>query len=149
MSRRNGTFTILCAPSDLPADVTHAWARDDTTGCPGSCPVNNICWSQCGLSKSFTFRGAFRYLRLLSLVYMYQKMDMTVPRVFKETVKSFAHKKCLVHEDRSWTFQDLEDYSNRVANYLIREGYKPGDCIALFMHNKPVCTKSCDLCLIG
>ena len=42
-----------------------------------------------------------------------------------------------MHLDKSWTFRDLEEYSNRVANFFVREGYRPGDCIALQMHNRP------------
>ena len=42
-----------------------------------------------------------------------------------------------IFEGQAWTFKDLEDYSNRVANYFLRAGYKPGQCIALFMENRP------------
>lgn len=82
-------------------------------------------------------RGAFRYLRLLSLVYYYQKCNLTVPQVFKKTAKKFGKRTCLIFEDTRWSFEDLEQYSNRVANYFLREGFKPGDCVALFMENRP------------
>lgn len=31
----------------------------------------------------------------------------------------------------------MEDYSNRVANHFLAKGYKRGDCIALYMDNRP------------
>ena len=42
----------------------------------------------------------------------------------------------MIFEDQVWTFKDLEDYSNRVANFFLRAGYKPGQCVALFMENR-------------
>lgn len=82
-------------------------------------------------------RGAFRYLRLLSVVYFYQKQNLTVPQVFSRTAKKYRLKTCLIYEDERWTFQDLEEYSNRVGHYFMRAGYKPGQCVALFMENRP------------
>ncbi len=83
-------------------------------------------------------RGAFRYLRLLSLMYYYQRLDLTVPRMFKRTVQAHPRRKALLYQDVSWTFTDLDEYSNRVANYFLQQGYKRGDCVALQMHNRPV-----------
>lgn len=82
-------------------------------------------------------RGAFRYLKLLLVVYMYQKRNITVAKAFAKTVAKNRSKTCLLFEDTSWSFQDLEDYSNRVGNYFLELGYKPGDCVALFMENRP------------
>ncbi len=33
------------------------------------------------------------------------------------------------------TFQDVEEYSNAVANYLYRLGYRKDDVIIIFMEN--------------
>jgi len=82
-------------------------------------------------------RGAFRYIRLLLLVYYYQKLNLTVPQAFAKTVKRHESKTAIIFEGEEWTFKDLEDYSNRVANYFLRAGYKPGQCVALFMENRP------------
>jgi len=82
-------------------------------------------------------RGAFRYIRLLLLVYYYQKLNLTVPQAFAKTVKRHENKAAIIFEGQEWTFKDLEDYSNRVANYFLRAGYKPGQCVALFMENRP------------
>ena len=33
------------------------------------------------------------------------------------------------------TFQDVEEYSNAVANYLYEAGFRQGDVIIIFMEN--------------
>ena len=81
-------------------------------------------------------RGAFRYIRLLCLVYYFQKLNLTVSQAFNRTVKKHPRKPALIFEDQVWTFQDLEEYSNRVAHFFLRSGYKPGQCVALFMENR-------------
>ena len=37
----------------------------------------------------------------------------------------------------SYTFQEIEDRSNQLANYLIKHGIKRGDTVALLMENRP------------
>lgn len=46
-------------------------------------------------------------------------------------------KAAFIFEQKTWTFQDVEDYSNRVANYFKSEGYKKGDKVALFLESCP------------
>ena len=60
-----------------------------------------------------------------------------MPQAFAKTVKRHENKAAIIFEGQEWTFKDLEDYSNRVANYFLRAGYKPGQCVALFMENRP------------
>ncbi|EUB64139.1 Long-chain fatty acid transport protein [Echinococcus granulosus] len=43
----------------------------------------------------------------------------------------------VLHLDSKWTYGDLDDYSNRVGNYLLSKGYKPQTNVALFMENEP------------
>lgn len=81
-------------------------------------------------------RGAFRYIRLLCLVYYYQKINLTVSQAFSRTVKRHPDKAALIFQDHVWTFKDLEEYSNRVAHFFLRAGFKPGQCVALFMENR-------------
>lgn len=38
---------------------------------------------------------------------------------------------------RKMTFQELEDWSNRVGNWAIASGIQAGDCVALMMDNRP------------
>eukprot|EP00092_Neocalanus_flemingeri_P036124 GFUD01039329.1.p1 GENE.GFUD01039329.1~~GFUD01039329.1.p1 ORF type:complete len:650 (-),score=172.75 GFUD01039329.1:557-2506(-) len=82
-------------------------------------------------------RGLFRYLGLLLMVYVYQKMDWTVSQVFQRTVRKHPDRVCLYFEEESWTFKQLDTYSNRVAHFLLSCGFKHGDTLALFMENRP------------
>ena len=50
-------------------------------------------------------RGAWRYLQLLILVYVYQKRNLTVSQVFQRTVKKHPNKVCMYFEDEKWTFR--------------------------------------------
>lgn len=68
--------------------------------------------------------------------------DMTVPKIFYNTVQKFPNKVLFYFKDEEWTFQQVEDYSNRVAHLFLQEGYTKGDTVAVFMENCPefVCT---------
>ena len=50
-------------------------------------------------------RGAWRYLQLLVLVYVYQKRNLTVSQVFQRTVRKHPDKVCMYFEDEKWTFR--------------------------------------------
>jgi len=81
-------------------------------------------------------RGAWRYLQLLLLVYVYQKRNLTVSQVFQKTVKKHPNKVCMYFEDEKWTFRELDEYSNQLAHFLHSAGFKHGDSVALFMENR-------------
>ena len=52
-------------------------------------------------------RGAWRYLQLLVLVYVYQKRNLTVSQVFQRTVRKHPDKVCMYFEDEKWTFRQV------------------------------------------
>lgn len=62
----------------------------------------------------------------------------TIPKIFAESVKRHGDKTALIFEGtgEAWTFRQLDTYSNRVANLLLRRGFKEGDVVALFMENR-------------
>ena len=43
----------------------------------------------------------------------------------------------IAFEEERWTFQQLDEYANRVASYFLTLGLKKGDVVALFMENCP------------
>lgn len=57
--------------------------------------------------------------------------------VFREHVRKTPHRVIFYYDDQTWTFQELEDWTNRVANAFISQGFKPGDEVALFMESRP------------
>ncbi|CAH8519656.1 unnamed protein product [Dicrocoelium dendriticum] len=47
------------------------------------------------------------------------------------------HHVAIRFEDTVWTLGDLDDYSNRVANHLLRCGFKSGDKLFLLLSSSP------------
>ncbi|XP_023328130.1 long-chain fatty acid transport protein 4 [Eurytemora carolleeae] len=67
----------------------------------------------------------------------FQKNNMTIHQLFYNTCRNHPQKVMIYFEEEEWTFQDIEDYSNRVGNYFLEQGWRRGDVVALFMENKP------------
>ena len=67
----------------------------------------------------------------------YTKANATVPSIVRQVVSKYRNKTAILFEDQKWTFHDLNTYSNKVANMLLKNGFKSGDTIALFMTNCP------------
>ena len=65
------------------------------------------------------------------------KRNQTVADVFRQTVSKHPHKTVFIFEKITWTFQEVEDFSNRIANYFKTQGYQKGDVIALFLESCP------------
>jgi solute carrier family 27 fatty acid transporter 1/4 len=63
--------------------------------------------------------------------------NMTMCDTFQQTVAKHRDKVAFIFEDKHWTFQEVEYFSNKVANYFQSIGYKKGDTVALFMENRP------------
>ena len=57
--------------------------------------------------------------------------NTTIPKIFTKTAKKHPNKPCLVSEEGSLTFQNVEDLSNQIANYFQQAGYRKGDVVAL------------------
>lgn len=57
-----------------------------------------------------------------------------IPNLFYETCDANPNKTCFIDAigDRYWTFTEVDEYSNRVANYFLSQGYQKGDAVALF-----------------
>ena len=83
----------------------------------------------------------FRYFRAISAIRAKVKKNVkngvTVAGVFRQTLAKHPQKAAFIFEDKTWTFQDVEDYSNRIANYFKSQGYKKGEVVALFLESCP------------
>ncbi|KAM4663756.1 long-chain fatty acid transport protein 4 isoform 1-T2 [Discoglossus pictus] len=82
-------------------------------------------------------QGAFTLVRVKLQVNKHLRDRNTIPSIFKECVKRNPDKTALIFEGTgvSWTFKELDDFSNAVANFLYAEGFRAGDVIGLFMEN--------------
>ncbi|XP_078502770.1 long-chain fatty acid transport protein 4 [Lissotriton helveticus] len=62
----------------------------------------------------------------------------TIPKIFSQCVQKHPDKPALVFQgtDTIWTFRQLDEFSNAVANYLYEQGFREGDVVSLFMENR-------------
>ncbi|XP_037033095.1 long-chain fatty acid transport protein 4 [Bradysia coprophila] len=82
-------------------------------------------------------RALLRYLKLVVLVKRYQRKNVTIGDVFVNLVTKHPNKICFVFEDREWTFNEVNEFSNRIAHHFHSKGFKAGDIVGLFMENRP------------
>jgi long-chain acyl-CoA synthetase len=63
--------------------------------------------------------------------------DKTYAEKFAEIVGKFGSKDALIYMGKAITYSQLDAYSNQLANFLIKQGLKPGDVVGLCMANVP------------
>lgn len=82
--------------------------------------------------------AAYVLLRVKLNVKRHLREKNTIPKIFAETVQRHGNKTALIFEGTGerWTFRQLDEYSNRVANLLLQRGFKEGDVVAIFMENR-------------
>ncbi|GAA30321.2 Long-chain fatty acid transport protein 4 [Clonorchis sinensis] len=81
-------------------------------------------------------RGLKCYLMILYHTYWNYYMKETFAQLFARTVRRRGRDRVAVYfEDQTWTFGQLDDYSNKVANHLLQCGFKRGDKLFLLMHS--------------
>uniref|UniRef100_A0A1L8DYU4 Very long-chain fatty acid transport protein n=1 Tax=Nyssomyia neivai TaxID=330878 RepID=A0A1L8DYU4_9DIPT len=78
-----------------------------------------------------------RYVKLNYILRKWDSKGWTVGHVFNSIVQKHPNKVALQIDDHVMTFQDVNNLSNKVANYFIALGFYRGDTIALMMENKP------------
>lgn len=82
-------------------------------------------------------RALYRYVKLLTLVKRCQRKNVSVCDVFHQYVAKHPQKTCIIYDGQEWTFREINEFSNRIANLFQQHGYKKGDVIALLMENRP------------
>lgn len=87
------------------------------------------------------FYERFRFICLITSIQAQIRKNaqngVTVAGIFRQTLAKHPQKTAFIFEKKKWTFQDVEDYSNRIANYFKSQGYKKGDTVALFLNSCP------------
>ncbi|KAJ1528034.1 hypothetical protein ONE63_007955 [Megalurothrips usitatus] len=78
-----------------------------------------------------------RAVRCYMWVKKQERRNACLADIFDEQVRARPNKVLIRHDDKEWTFQQVADYSNRVANTFEQRGYRKGDVVALFMNNCP------------
>lgn len=82
--------------------------------------------------------GLSLLLRSENRMARWESRGYSVPIIFRKLVSKHPDKACFVCDDLVWTYRDVENYSNKIAN-IFTEKYKlrKGDVVALFMENRP------------
>ncbi|XP_070521049.1 long-chain fatty acid transport protein 4-like isoform X2 [Cardiocondyla obscurior] len=82
-------------------------------------------------------KGLLGYIRMLWAVHCHEKKNRNVADIFRQYVSRHPNKICFIFEDQEWTFQQVEDFSNKIATIFKMHGYKKGDTVALLLENRP------------
>ncbi|CAH8635377.1 unnamed protein product [Heterobilharzia americana] len=81
-------------------------------------------------------------LRCLIMIQLNTYWLIWTRKTFSDMFKSTVSKRglgtvAIYFEDQIWTFGHLDAYSNKVANHLLKCGFKRGDVLLLFMNSCP------------
>lgn len=88
----------------------------------------------------FCNSGLYVLLRVKLALWRYMRNGSTIPSIFAETVARHPDKPALVYEatGETWTFSELDQLSNAVANWAQSQGWSSGDVVALLMESRPL-----------
>ncbi|XP_069674178.1 long-chain fatty acid transport protein 4-like isoform X1 [Periplaneta americana] len=82
-------------------------------------------------------KAVIRYIGLLLQVRRYQKNNSNICDIFRQQVAKHPKKVCFIFEDTEWTFSQVDEYSNKIANVFKDHGFRKGDTVGLLMENRP------------
>lgn len=77
-------------------------------------------------------------LRVKWQVWRHVREKNTIAKIFQKTARKYPEKTALIFQGtgESWTFRQLDEYSNQVANFFYGQGFRSGDVVALFMESR-------------
>ncbi|XP_020286096.1 long-chain fatty acid transport protein 4-like [Pseudomyrmex gracilis] len=81
--------------------------------------------------------GGFRFLQVSFLLWWWEKKEYTVAKVFSKYAMAHPQKIAYIFEDKEWTYEQLEHFSNRIGRYLRTRPYSHFDSMAVLMENCP------------
>jgi citronellyl-CoA synthetase len=77
---------------------------------------------------------------LNALYYNYSitpETNISIGEVFLKTVRKFPNSTCIYYLDKSWTYDEFNNWVNRLANQFLKLGFKKGDVAAVLIENRP------------
>ena len=76
---------------------------------------------------------------MLRYNWLNKRNNTILPELFEEQAKRYPDKPAIIfaNDESVWTYRELNEYANRVANYFSKLGLRKGDTVALFMENSP------------
>ncbi|XP_014253182.1 long-chain fatty acid transport protein 4-like [Cimex lectularius] len=76
-------------------------------------------------------------VHILFSSFYFKLFNCTVTNEFEKLVRKHPNKVCFHFEEQIWTFKQVDEYTNKVAQVFHNAGYKKGDTVAIFMTNRP------------
>ncbi|KRT84322.1 AMP-binding protein [Oryctes borbonicus] len=76
-------------------------------------------------------------MRTLIQINGYERKNVGVAEIFSQVAQKYPNRQAIVSEESIFTFLELEEFSNKVANIFKSQGFKKGDVVALYLENKP------------
>lgn len=73
---------------------------------------------------------------MLLFVKRQERKNLNVGDIFEANVAQHPDKLAIVSETQEWTFRQLNEHANRVANVFHSHGYKKGDVVGLLLENR-------------
>jgi fatty-acyl-CoA synthase len=74
---------------------------------------------------------------VLSLKLLMWRKQFNASKYFEEAAAKYPNKIALYFEDRTYTYKELNEAANKVANWATAQGLKDQDVVALLMSNRP------------
>ena len=88
------------------------------------------------ISREYSYFKFF--LRLVGRSRKFDKKKYTtVADILEEQVEKTPNNIAIEFDDKKYTYREMDNEANKIANWAIGEGYKTGDVISLLMENKP------------
>ena len=90
------------------------------------------------MEANFTPKELEAYERYVSKAeVVWENENQSVGIYVEQLAAKFPNKTALFYEDRSWTWEEFNEESNRYANYFKKKGLLPEDTIAVMLENSP------------
>jgi len=62
---------------------------------------------------------------------------LSIVDLFRQAVRDYGDSTCTVYEGQTLDYQAVDDLSDRVARYLLKQGLKKGDRVGILLPNSP------------
>ncbi len=62
---------------------------------------------------------------------------LSLGKIIEYSAKKYGHKDFIYFEDRKISYKEFNDFSNKIAHYLAKQGIHRGDVVALLFDNRP------------
>lgn len=65
------------------------------------------------------------------------EQNKSIGRLFEKTVAKYPNNLFIKYEQISYTYEEVNQQANKLAHYLLSQGVKSGDAVAIMLENRP------------